>query len=147
MSWISDIIHWIFGPRPQPPAPPVPVPQGTIAALLVYTNQARHDRGLSPLALNDALCRSAQDCVNRCRRDGRISHLIDGTTPGGRMTTAGYRWSAEGECLAQGQTTPQQAINDWLSDPPHAAELLGNYRDVGFGVNGDMWCADFGTPL
>lgn len=34
------------------------------------------------------------------------------------------RWAWAGECLARGQITVEQTVDDWLASPPHRAILL-----------------------
>ena len=62
------------------------------------------------------------------------------------VTDAGQRQGLD----PSGQATPGGVLADWLSDPPHRANVLGaQYRDVGFGLAHDTsgapyWCADYG---
>lgn len=61
-------------------------------------------------------------------------------------------WSALGECIAAGYTSPQSVVDAWLNSPGHRAILLsGDYREVGAGYYAGAgyyytyWTADFGT--
>ena len=66
-----------------------------------------------------------------------------------RATAAGYAWRSLGENIAAGQTSPDQAVGDWMSSSGHKANILGNYENVGFGfgqAHGKWWwTAVFGS--
>ncbi|MEJ2153533.1 MAG: CAP domain-containing protein, partial [Gemmatimonadota bacterium] len=61
----------------------------------------------------------------------------DGHDPGYRLTAQGYTWTSYGETIALGTEdfadTPEEAVQGWMSSPPHKAILLGSYEHVGIG--------------
>lgn len=72
----------------------------------------------------------------------------------GRAEAAGYTsWTALGENLQGGATTPQGAMQDWLNSPSHCQALMNpEFRELGTaGVNrpgsryGTYWVQVFGT--
>ena len=56
----------------------------------------------------------------------------NGSTPGQRVTQAGYRWRAVGENVAAGQPTADAVMAAWLSSPGHCANIMnGQYTEMG----------------
>jgi uncharacterized protein YkwD len=143
-------------PSPVRPVPPAPPPLGPLTdvetRLLTAHNAARSSAGLAPLAIDARLTVSAAAQAADCARLGRLSHTgADGSNPWQRMTRAGYPWVAASENAAAGQRTPDEAVGDWLRDPPHRANVLGDYRHVGGavarGADGKLyWVCDYGRP-
>lgn len=58
----------------------------------------------------------------------------DGTGPWYFFDRSGYAYIKAGENLAYGFASSQDTINGWLNSPSHKANMLGDYRDVGFGI-------------
>lgn len=132
---------------PTPSTPPGPDPGNVSASLLAAHNMARVARGLPALRLDPRLAVSAQAAADACARAGRLDHNAGGQTPWQRIAAAGYRYREASENLAEGQRSAAEAVNAWLSDPPHAANVLGpHWRDVGFGYAAGYWAADYGAP-
>lgn len=61
-----------------------------------------------------------------------FSHTsLDGSSPGQRITGAGYAWSAYGENIAAGQTSAQEVVDGWLNSPGHCANIMNaSYVDM-----------------
>ncbi len=132
--------------------------------VLRLTNQARaHGRTCGwrrfppapPLSLAPALTRAAQAHSQDMASHDFFSHTgSDGSSPGARVTRAGYRWSAVGENIASGVSTPRAVVADWLASPHHCANIMtAGFRQMGvaFAVNRESreviyWTEDFGTP-
>lgn len=132
--------------------------------VLALTNRARaHGRTCGaqffppapPLALAPALTRAALTHSQDMAAHDFFSHTgSDGSTPGLRVTRAGYRWSMMGENVASGVRTPREAVAGWLASPHHCANIMtAGFRHMGvaFAVNrlsGDViyWTEDFGKP-
>ena len=81
-----------------------------------------------------------------------LSHTgRDGSSPWDRMHRVGYDFGAAGECIAGGQSSPEQAVSDWLNSPPHRQALMGTYLDIGVGYGYSnagfqhFWTLDLGT--
>lgn len=67
-----------------------------------------------------------------------------------RITDAGYDFSSCAENIAKGQRTEAEAVKSWMDSPGHRINILGDYRDVGFGkaksASGELfWCVNFGN--
>lgn len=147
MSWLSNLLDRIFGRHNGdilPPKPPDVTPSTEILKeLLVLHNSYRVQHQLLPLKLDARLCQSAQQEADACARLGRLDHNAGGN-PFRRIATAGYNWKEASENIAEGQRSPREVVADWMSDAGHRSNVLGQFTDVGFGVNGLYWCADYG---
>lgn len=67
-----------------------------------------------------------------------------------RIERAGYHWQNAGENIEMGSQTADTVFGDWTGSPKHHANIVGNFRDVGFGHALDSrgqhwWAADFGS--
>jgi uncharacterized protein YkwD len=109
-----------------------------------------------PLSLSRALSIAAFAHSQDMARHDFFSHRgSDGSSPGERVTRAGYRFSLVGENIASGVRTADQAISGWLSSPHHCANIMtAGFRAMGvaFAVNrasGPViyWTQDFAAPL
>ena len=150
----------------EPFDPPRPGDQGEISRrVLELTNDARaHARlcgnrafppapplTLGPSSLERAAVEHSQDMAKHDYMDhtGR-----DGSTPGERVTHAGYKWKMVGENLASGIVTPEAAVNGWIGSPHHCENLMTpqfTQMTIGYAVNpssagGIYWTQLFGTP-
>ena len=132
--------------------------------VLALTNQARaHARtcgwrrfaAAPPLSLAPALARAARAHSRDMVAHDFFSHTgSDGSTPGERVTRAGYRWSMVGENIASGSRTPQEVVAGWLASPHHCANIMtAGFRQMGVAFAVDRastqvidWTEDFGTP-
>jgi len=109
-------------------------------------NQARAQNGLKPMGMNTFLAQSAQghsdyqSSINTMTHDGP-----GGNQPGDRITQAGFQWAAYGENVAQGQTTENEVMTDWMNSPGHRANILGDYDMMGSAQTGQYWTQDFAT--
>jgi uncharacterized protein YkwD len=134
-------------------------------SVLVLTNAARaqgRDCGgryfppVPPLASSPALIRAARAHARDMAAHGFFAHRgSDGSSPGKRVTHAGYRWRLVGENIASGIGTARQVVAGWLSSPPHCANIMtAEFRQMGvaFAVNPASagviyWTEDFAAPL
>jgi uncharacterized protein YkwD len=142
-DWLYSLFH-----RPPKPRPPDPPPVGPTSDVLIAVNAARFHYGLAPLAGGADLDAVALGHAQVMATRGVLAHegIGDGT-PAERLTAAGIRWMAEGECAAPpGYPNAQAAVNAWLADPPHRRILLGDYARLGAGFADGYWCADLVRP-
>ena len=105
--------------------------------------------GLSPLVSDDRLTAAARGHSLDMSNQNYFSHdSLDGRTFADRIEDAGYdRWSALGENIAYGYTTPEAVMNGWMNSSGHRANILGDsYCDlgVGYAADGHYWTQDFG---
>lgn len=113
----------------------------SIGALAVATNQARADNGLPPLILHSTLNSGAQAKANHMIANNYWSHTApDGTEPWYFFSLVGYNYTHAGENLAYGFDSSTEVVSAWMNSAGHRANILGDYKDMGFGIaNGDSY--------
>ncbi|WP_030813155.1 CAP domain-containing protein [Streptomyces sp. NRRL F-2799] len=134
-------------------APGTPQPaataSGDVARVVELVNAERAKVGCSPVELNSTLTKAAQDHSADMAAHNTMSHTgSDGSDPGSRITAAGYQWSAYGENVAYGYSTPEQVMAGWMNSPGHRENILNcSYKEIGVGLAqpGSYWTQDFGT--
>lgn len=103
--------------------------------LIDSTNQSRSRNGLVPLKMNEALTAAAQAKAADMATKGYWSHIApDGTTPWKFLEKAGYHYQTAGENLAYGFVSSDEVVSAWMSSEAHRANILGQYSEVGFGI-------------
>ncbi|MEV6113035.1 CAP domain-containing protein [Streptomyces sp. NPDC052109] len=140
-------------PSKAPSTPSTPKPtataSGVTARILQLVNAERGKVGCRPLALNAALMKAAQAHSADMAAHRNMSHTgSDGSSPGDRITRAGYEWSAYGENVAYGYATADQVMTGWMNSPGHRANILNcSFKEIGVGLAqpGSYWTQDFGT--
>lgn len=103
--------------------------------LLAATNAARAANGKAALNLNSKLNNSAQAKGNDMINNDYWAHVSPtGTQPWYWFHQAGYSFTKAGENLAYGFDNSQQINDAWMNSSGHRANVLGDYKDVGFGI-------------
>ncbi|MBV2354071.1 CAP domain-containing protein [Streptomyces sp. J2-1] len=122
---------------------------GFAARIVSLVNSERAKVGCPALTLNAELTEAAQEHSADMASHATMSHTgSDGSDPGARITAAGYTWSAYGENVAYGYSTPEQVMAGWMASSGHRANILNcSFREIGVGLSqpGDYWTQDFGT--
>jgi uncharacterized protein YkwD len=112
-------------------------------------NSERAKAGCAPLTVNAQLTKAAQDHSKDMADHQNMSHTgSDGSSPGDRITGAGYTWSTYGENVAYGYATPESVMAGWMSSPGHKDNILNcAFKEIGVGVAqpGNYWTQDFGA--
>lgn len=105
-------------------------------AIVYEMNQHRRRQGLRPLSLNGQLNLAASDRVRDMFDQGYFDHVSpDGTQPFVWARYRGYRYSAIGENLAEGQRSAREVVNGWMNSPGHRANILGtSFEDCGLAI-------------
>jgi len=109
------------------------------AEVIRLVNIERANRGLQTLKTNWELSRVAryksQDMANK----GYFSHTSPTYgSPFRMMEDFGIKFSAAGENIAYGQTTPKEVVNGWMNSPGHRANILSaTYNEIGVGLATD----------
>jgi uncharacterized protein YkwD len=95
---------------------------------------------------NDQLAKAAYDHSVDMSTQDYFSHTgLDGSSPGQRITAAGYHWTSYGENIAEGYSTEQIVMNAWLSSEDHCKNIMdGGFKDIGVGRDGNYWTQDLG---
>lgn len=122
---------------------------GVVARIVELVNAERAKVGCSALTLNATLSKVAQAHSDDMAVHQNMSHTgSDGSSPGDRITGAGYTWSTYGENVAYGYPTPEQVMAAWMASPGHKANILNcTFKEIGVGLAqpGSYWTQDFGT--
>lgn len=104
-------------------------------SVITWINQERAALGRGPLGSDVRLFNAAEGHATWMCANQTLSHTgSGGSTPGGRVTAAGYSWFAVGETIGQGFPTAQDIVDGWHGSPPHWTILTSaTYRDIGVG--------------
>lgn len=101
-------------------------------AVVCLVNQQRTSRGLPRLHANWRLNRSAQHWTRTMVRRQIFTH---GTRFWTRISAVGFDWSAAGENIAVGFTTPAQVVTGWMASLGHCQNILQPaFAQIGTGV-------------
>ena len=105
--------------------PPPPSFATESVQILALVNNVRTARGLVPMRLNASLNTAAQTHSAAQAASGTIFHVApDGSNPGDRIATTGYRFSTWGENVAAGYRTAATVMDAWMSSPGHCRNIL-----------------------
>ncbi|MEU1594957.1 CAP domain-containing protein [Streptomyces sp. NPDC005708] len=136
-------------PTPSSPAAATATAPATVARILALVNAERSKVGCSALTLNATLTKVAQAHSEDMAAHRNMSHTgSDGSSPGDRITRAGYNWSTYGENVAYGYATPEEVMAGWMSSPGHKANILNcSFKEIGVGLAqpDSYWTQDFGA--
>nr|WP_089104270.1 CAP domain-containing protein [Streptomyces hyaluromycini] len=136
-------------PKPSSTPKATATASGVVARILELVNAERSKVGCSALTLNTTLSKVAQAHSEDMALHQNMSHVgSDGSSPGDRLTSAGYTWSAYGENVAYGYASPEQVMAGWMASPGHKANILNcTFKEIGVGLAqpNSYWTQDFGT--
>ncbi|WP_433798277.1 CAP domain-containing protein [Actinomycetospora sp. CA-084318] len=118
---------------------------GPTGRVLALVNAERAKAGCGTVAGNAALDRAAADYAALMARTGTFSHTgPDGSSFSDRVRAAGYD-DPGGENIAQGQTSADEVMDDWMNSPGHRRNILDcSFRTLGVGEAQDYWVQEFG---
>ena len=118
------------------------------------TNAERQKAGLAPLRRSVALEQAAQNYSEILVTSGCFDHTC-GPVPdfADRDGQAGYtHWTAIGENIAAGYSTPEAVVEGWMASPGHRANILSpRFTEVGIGLTSSdgrhetYWTEEFGA--
>src|SRR5215471_14058568 len=108
-----------------------------VGRVLDLTNAERSNAGLAPLVLSLKLQAAAQAYSQVLASGACFAHTC-GPMPSfaDRDAAAGYGdWTAIGENLAGGYSTPEAVMAGWMGSPGHRENILStSFTEVGIGV-------------
>lgn len=123
------------------------------SAMICLVNRQRTIHGLRPLRESRRLDRAAQAWTNAMVATHTFAHS---SRTGARIAADGYPWTAMGENIATGFSTPTQVVSAWMASQDHCTNILSPmFTDVGGGIAprpvgggplGGTWTLDFGLP-
>lgn len=118
-------------------APRVLLAQTLPEQVLEQVNTARWNNGqLAPLKGHTQLdASSTTHSTNMAVRNFFMHCDPDtGTSPGNRMTTAGYPWTTWAENIAAGSATAAAVMEQWMNSSGHRSNILSsNFNEIGIG--------------
>lgn len=103
---------------------------------------------VGPVAWNDKLEQAALAHSQDMNKNSYFDHTgLDGSTPGTRVTLAGYQWMAVGENIALGYTSEKAVVDAWIASEDHCKNIMnGLFTDMGVARDGLYWTQEFGDP-
>ena len=138
-TWIYRMIRTLKGGKfPKAPDPgPWPTPDPTTDDMLAAVNRVRSRHGRRPLTISTCLMGQAVKFTERLNRDGHLHHRdLDQ-----RLDICLVVRGAEN--VAWGQRSASEAVDDWMTSPGHRRNLLGDWRQMGWGETNRYWCIIF----
>lgn len=107
--------------------------------VLRLTNIERAKKGLSLLVTFDVL--NAGSGIRAVEIGSKFAHeRPDGSGPNTVMKELGYKYSAFGENIAQGQKSAAEVVKSWMNSEGHRANILqDSFRHLGVGNSGNSW--------
>jgi uncharacterized protein YkwD len=102
---------------------------------------------VNPLTWNTILAKVALAHSTDMDVNNYFSHTgVDGSSPGDRITAAGYIWNSYGENIAEGYPDEQSVMNAWLQSEGHCMNIMNaGFKEMGSGKDGAYWTQDFGS--
>lgn len=94
-------------------------------------NNVRANNGAGPVTYDSRLGTAAQNHANDMLANNYFSHTgLNGSTPGDRISDAGYNWRTYGENIARGQQSEADVLQAWVNSPGHQANNVNpNFED------------------
>ena len=116
-------------------SPALPTLATAEKSLLELTNAERTKARLPQLIPDPSLMRVAREHCRSMARLQQLSHTIEGRSFSVRLGKLGYRSTAAGENIAEGQTNATEAVKDWMNSPGHRQNMMnGQYTHIGVAV-------------
>ncbi|MDT3398492.1 CAP domain-containing protein [Streptomyces sp. B1866] len=126
-----------------------PAPAASLAKVVDLVNAERAKAGCQALTVNADLTEAATAHSADMAAHQNMSHTgSDGSSPGDRITEAGYDWSTYGENVAYGYATPERVMAAWMASAGHKANILNcGFKEIGVGLSqpNSYWTQDFGA--
>jgi uncharacterized YkwD family protein len=104
-------------------------------------NQERQKAGLAPLTLDAELSNVAMAKAKDMIQNNYFDHNSPKYgSPFDMMRSFGIDYTAAGENIAKGQTSPQAVMADWMNSPGHRQNILSsNYDSIGVAYYQGAW--------
>ncbi|WP_188402091.1 LysM peptidoglycan-binding domain-containing protein [Fictibacillus barbaricus] len=148
-------INWVYPgqvldlPAAKTSAPTTPstpsTPNTTVGSYATQVsqivNQERQKAGLAPLTLDAELSNVAMAKAKDMITNNYFDHNSPTYgSPFEMMRSFGINYTAAGENIAKGQTSPQAVMNDWMNSPGHRQNILSsNYDSIGVAYYQGAW--------
>jgi uncharacterized YkwD family protein len=148
-------IHWVYPgqvielpasvakqqPASKSAAPAQPSVGSTATQVSQLVNAERQKAGLAPLTLDAELSNVALAKAKDMIQNNYFDHNSPTYgSPFDMMRSFGIDYTAAGENIAKGQTSPQAVMTDWMNSPGHRQNILSsNYDSIGVGYFEGAW--------
>lgn len=125
---------------------PTPSEKATIDEVFVLLNEHRQNNGVAPLVYDDKLEAAIQGHCLHMTLHPFFDHMAPESAVSSPWTRASLcGTSANGENIAQGQSSPSAVMTSWKNSPGHNANMLnGSFHRVGIGYHQGTWGQIFG---
>jgi len=113
--------------------------------VLDLVNQERSRAGMGALSMDSKLSNMAMAKAKDMYDNNYFDHNspIHGS-PFDMMKEYGITYNTAGENIANGQTTPQQVMQDWMNSPGHKANILNkSFTYIGIAFYNNEWVQEF----
>ncbi len=139
--------------EPKEPVTEAPAVSGKLSAraevqrVLALVNEERARAGLSPVTVDEELCRVAQVKSEDMKSEGYFSHTSPRYgSPFDMMKQFGISYRTAGENIAMGYATPETVMEGWMNSEGHRANILkSDFTKIGIGycAEGNYWVQMF----
>jgi len=104
-------------------------------AIIEQTNAQRRQAGAPELSQNALLCRVARQHAQAMAKANNLSHRLNGKSIDGRVSAAGYKWTAVSENIAWNQRSVPDVMDCWMRSDGHRINLLNkDVTEMGAGI-------------
>ncbi|MGN7165995.1 CAP domain-containing protein [Paenibacillus cellulositrophicus] len=113
--------------------------------VLDLVNQERSKAGLGALSMDSKLSNMAMAKAKDMYDNKYFDHNSPTHgSPFDMMKEYGITYNSAGENIANGQTSPQQVMQDWMNSPGHKANILNkSYTHIGIAFYNNEWVQEF----
>lgn len=115
--------------------------------VIALTNAERLQNGLPELQSHNELSNVARKKSDDMQQNNYFSHTSPTYgSPFDMIRNDGISFSSAGENIAQGQTTPEQAVQAWLNSSGHRENIMSQaftHIGIGYNENGHYWTQMF----
>ncbi|MBY6035741.1 LysM peptidoglycan-binding domain-containing protein [Fictibacillus nanhaiensis] len=145
INWVypGQVLDLPASSTPQTTAPAAAKPSiGAYASQVSeLVNEERQQAGLAPLTLDAELSHVAMAKAKDMIENNYFDHNSPTYgSPFDMMRSFGIDYTAAGENIAKGQTSPQSVMNDWMNSPGHRQNILStSYDSIGVAYYQGAW--------
>lgn len=115
--------------------------------VFLLVNEIRAENGMQTFEWSDDLATVGRNHAEDMYVRNFFSHKNpDNKSPFDRMKEYGISYMYAAENIAQGQKSPQEAVNGWMNSAGHRENILNpNLKKLGVGFYKDYWCQLFSS--
>lgn len=123
--------------------------EGVPEAVVEGLNRARKEADLPPLKIEPKLAKAAENLARSMAERKKLDPKGDALTE--QVNNSGFKYRSLNAAFANGQATPEEAVNTWTGRREQKKVVLGDATAVGVGCASDedgvpYWCLLLATP-